>query len=174
VLGACRWVTYASVLDNSAPANMTVVFETMAANATQSVAISLGLNASACATGLVMWSTNATTQFAGPVPVPAAWLGMRNGSRAASSSDTAQGADVSSAAGHISGGDGGCAFSLELPPASIITVTTSTAGSKLGGKAVAIPPSDSFLSTFEGHYNTSFDERAAGAPPYYFSDEGGA
>ena len=57
-----RWVTYASVLKDAAPVNMTVVFETMAANATQEVDVSLGIGASACANGLVLWSTNATVQ----------------------------------------------------------------------------------------------------------------
>ena len=68
--------------------------------------------------------------------------------------------------------DHGCSFSLELPPGSIITVTTSTAGSKLGGKPLTIPHSASFLGT--KNYSTTFDEREPGAPPYYFSDEGGS
>jgi hypothetical protein len=41
---------------------MTVVFESMAANETQEVGVSLGVDASACANGLVLWSTNATVQ----------------------------------------------------------------------------------------------------------------
>ena len=106
--------------------NMTVVFETMAANSTQAVAVSLGLGHAACANGgsLQMWSTNATVQFAGPVSMSVALSRNRKGSSgSSSSSDNSSNADTS---------ESGCSFSLELPPASIITVTTSRAGSKLG------------------------------------------
>ena len=94
--------------------------------------------------------TNATVQFAGPVllaPVAAA--------DTESHRYTAE-----------------CSFRLDLPPASIITVTTSATGSKLAGNPPTIPDSADFLGT--KNYSTRFDERVAGSPPLYFSDQGGS
>ena len=65
-----------------------------------------------------------------------------------------------------------CSFRLDLPPASIITVTTSATGSKLAGNPPTIPDSADFLGT--KNYSTHFDERGAGSPPLYFSDQGGS
>ena len=136
--GGGTFVTYAAIQEAGAPTGLTVVFETMAANASQSVVVSLDAVAADCPP-LAMWSTDATTQFRGPSEVK-----TRHG----------------------------CVADLTLPPATITTVTSSTSGSKLGGKTLAIPPSDSFLGT--SNYSTSFDEREPGAPPLYFSDEGGS
>ena len=135
------------MLKDGAPANMSVVFETMSANEAQTIDVSLGVDAAACLPGningrLVVWSTNATVQFAGPVPVL------------------------------VDLDDKGCTFSLQLLPASIVTVTTSTAGSKLGGASLVIPPSASFLGA--KNYSTDFMEREPGSSAYYFSDEGGS
>ena len=142
--GGGTYVTYTTIggaQENvGGDGRMTIVFETMAANATQSLAVSVGLASSACAS-LVMWSTNATVQFTGPDKVEA------------------------------SSASGGCVIDLELPAASIVTITTSQDGSKLGGVALTIPASESFLSK---NYSTNFDERSPGRPAYYWSDEGGS
>jgi hypothetical protein len=130
--------------------NLTTVFETMSANQTQAVVLSLRLAPVLCNAGLQLWSTNATVQFAGPVHLAPV-----------SATDTES---------HRYTDD--CSFSLDLPPASIVTVTTAAIGSKLAGSPPPVPQSEAFLET--KNYSTHFDERVPGSPPLYFSDQGGS
>lgn len=129
--------------------NLTTVFETMAANRTQTVVLNLGGVPGDCDKGLSVWSTNASVQFAGPVLL----------------------APIAAADTDVSSNRDRCSFRMDLPPASIVTATTATTGSKLAGTVPTIPASEPFLAR---NFSTQFDERSPGGPPLYFSDQGGS